>query len=285
MNQNSGMPTSTAMSQTTGSQSSTPNQGSMMNRGTPAESGRTWNGTDPNTSGTADRTGTSSANAAGSDMNNTAAGSRDMNRGTASSASRGRATNSTDSNTSGAADRSGTSTASDMNRTTTASDMNRTTTASNSGYGSRDRNSSNTGASSDMNRTTGAMDRSDSRGSSDIARNNTTPNEMSQTTGSAGSARGTDTQSGNNNWNSTGDVANSNNAGKWDHSCFISPASTSFAVQTQDGRTVKIDDAGNSKISSQLQSTGRVNSSSKIFRVKVTGSMNGDTLQLTDITM
>lgn len=236
--------------------SGTTNQ--SMNTGTPGSTGgRTWNSTDRNTSGTADRgsvgatgsTGTTgstgpAANTANSDLHSTAAGrdnARDMNR----------------SNT-------GTDTR-DMDRSGTSS------TSSNSGAMTAQNRSGQSGT--DMNRTTGAT----------------------------GSGRGLDTQSGNNSmtgssdrsgttstsgWNSTAEWASGDNsAGTWDRSCYISPGSTAFVLHTQDGRMIRLDDAANSRIVSQLQSTNRVQNASKIFRVKVTGTMSGDTLSLTDIQM
>ncbi len=105
-----------------------------------------------------------------------------------------------------------------------------------------------------------------------------------------GSARGTDTQTGNNDQSTPSDVAAVGNnykggSANWDRSCFISSSSSSFSLQLQDGRTVKIDDAGNQRISSQLQSTGRVSTMNKVFRVKITGSLEGDTIHITDIQM
>jgi len=107
---------------------------------------------------------------------------------------------------------------------------------------------------------------------------------------STGNARGTDTQAGNNDRYTPSDVAAVGNkyqggSANWDRSCFISSSSNAFSLQLQDGRTVKIDDAGNQRINSQLQSTGRVSTMNKVFRVKITGSLEGDTIHITDIQM
>jgi len=110
-----------------------------------------------------------------------------------------------------------------------------------------------------------------------------TARDVSRGTGSSGTP--TDTQSGNNHSNALGGAAGPATGGNWDRSCFISPTSSSFVLQIQDGRTMKIDDAGNSRISSQLRSTGRVSTKNKVFRVKVTGSAEGDTIHLSDIQM
>jgi hypothetical protein len=185
---------------------STASSGSMMNRSTPAQTGRTWNSTDNNTAGTADRSGTPTSGQA-----------TDMPKRTA-------------------------------DRARTSANNSETMTPRSSG---------------DLNQTT-----------------------------PTGSARGTDTQGGNNDrdWNAPTDVAAVGRAAtagssNWDRSCFISPTSSAFVLKLQDGRMVKIDDAGNARISLQLQSTGRVSSMNKVFRVKITGSMEGETLRITDIQM
>jgi hypothetical protein len=73
------------------------------------------------------------------------------------------------------------------------------------------------------------------------------------------------------------------NTGQWDKACFISPTTTSFVFLTKDGRQVKLDDASNSMVQQRLSSTNRVSEKNKIFRVRVTGDMTGDTLHITDI--
>ncbi len=109
-----------------------------------------------------------------------------------------------------------------------------------------------------------------------------------------GAGLGTDTQNQNNqygrSWNNagtstgnTGQMTGSNNSGQWDSSCFITPRTTSYVLLLQDGRRVNIDSAGNSRIASQLSSTNRVASSTRIFRAKVTGGLQGDTLTVNDI--
>jgi hypothetical protein len=91
----------------------------------------------------------------------------------------------------------------------------------------------------------------------------------------------TDTQTGNNP-NSVGEVAS---AGHWDRSCFIGKGTDSFAFQTSDGRTLQFDSASNLKIKNQLDSSSRVAAKDKIFRARVTGSAEGQTIHLTNIVM
>lgn len=164
-------------------------------------------------------------------------------------------------------------------------------TAGNSGAS----NSKKTPRSTDMARTTaqGTAERSVNSPKDGSYDSKATPqsSDMNQNT-PAGSARGTDSRNGNNDRNSgtPSDVAavgraSTMGSANWDRTCFISPTSSSFVLKLQDGRTVKIDDAGNSRISSQLQSTGRVSSMNKVFRVKVTGSVEGDTIHISDIQM
>ncbi len=202
-----------------------------------------------------------------------------MNRTTP--AQSGRDVNTTDRNTSGVADRVGatagnTAGSRDMNRTTGASD----TRATSSSERTTSSNDISRGTATDR-QTAGDVDHNaaDRRSPSDLGR--ATPTDMARSTTAASTGNPTDTQVGNNPRGSLGDVA----AGNWDRSCFVSPSSSSFVLQLQDGRTMKIDDAGNSRISSQLQSTGRVSTKNKVFRVKVTGTAEGDTLHITDIQM
>lgn len=82
--------------------------------------------------------------------------------------------------------------------------------------------------------------------------------------------------------NSEGSMSTNQN---WDRSCYISPASSAFLLQLQNGRVVRLDDAGNSRVVSQLQSTNRVSTNHKIFRAKVNGTMDGDTIRVIDIIM
>jgi hypothetical protein len=53
----------------------------------------------------------------------------------------------------------------------------------------------------------------------------------------------------------------------------------------QNGRTVRLDDASNQMIVERLQSTGRVQSTNKLLRVRVHGTMDADVLHITDIQM
>jgi hypothetical protein len=71
----------------------------------------------------------------------------------------------------------------------------------------------------------------------------------------------------------------------WDRSCFISTATNEFSFHTSDGRFLKFDSSGNSQIKSQLDSSNRVSSKSKIFRAKVDGSVDGETIKLSNIKM
>jgi hypothetical protein len=71
----------------------------------------------------------------------------------------------------------------------------------------------------------------------------------------------------------------------WDTACFISPSTTSFVLLTNDGRQVRLDDASNSMVQQKLQSTNRVSGKSKIFRVRVSGDMTGDSVHVNDIQM
>ncbi len=114
----------------------------------------------------------------------------------------------------------------------------------------------------------------------------TTPTDMARTTNAAATGSPTDTQSGNNHaMNPVGDGAKSGGNSAWDRSCFISPASSEFVLQLQDGRKMRIDAAGNSRIVSEMQSSGRVSKTNKVFRVRITGSAQGDTLHIDDLKM
>ena len=130
--------------------------------------------------------------------------------------------------------------------------------------------------------TTGSGRGSDTQSASNSASTSGSADRMANSTGSTS---GNNAGSSSGNWNSTGDVASANNAGSWDKSCFIGPQSTSFVLHTQDGRMIRLDDASNQKIAQQLQSTGRVSSMNKIFRVRVNGSMSGDQMTISDIQM
>ena len=69
-------------------------------------------------------------------------------------------------------------------------------------------------------------------------------------------------------------------AGNMDKACHISSQTTSFALRLPDGRMIPFHEASNSKIASQIQSTNRLGDKTKIFRVIVTGSMQGDRISL-----
>lgn len=166
------------------------------------------------------------------------------------------------------------STASAMNQSTPKSEMSQTTPMDRGTKTDRDMNRT---PARDVNQGTGT--------DSQLERTRT----MEPTTGAA-DRRGTptDTQAGNNMATSTekgmrtGEVKT---AGNWDKSCYIGKSTSSFTFQTKDGRMLHFDSDGDSKIKSQLDSSSRVASKSKIFRVKVTGSVDGDTIHLTNIVM
>jgi hypothetical protein len=110
-----------------------------------------------------------------------------------------------------------------------------------------------------------------------------------------GSAGGPDTQSGSgsadrlahpqSDSDAAGEMTSNTNYANWDKSCFISPSTSTFVLQMQNGRTVRLDDASNQMIVERLQSTGRVQSTNKLLRVRVHGTMDGDVLHITDIQM
>lgn len=61
---------------------------------------------------------------------------------------------------------------------------------------------------------------------------------------------------------------------RMDDSCRIRQTTTAFALRLADGSMVKFDDASNTKIAQQLQSGDRLQHKTKIFRVKVKGSLH-----------
>ena len=97
--------------------------------------------------------------------------------------------------------------------------------------------------------------------------------------------------------NSTPETANTNasnmavNDGSMDaervvathKSCQISNQTASFALRLRDGRLIPFDDASNSKIASQLQSTNRLGDKTKVFRVVVKGALQSDRISLDSI--
>lgn len=72
-------------------------------------------------------------------------------------------------------------------------------------------------------------------------------------------------------------------AGNMPDSCRISDNTTSYSLRLPDGRVMHFDDASNTKIRQQLQSTDRVKGQRKIFRVVVKGTASGDTISLDSI--
>ena len=51
----------------------------------------------------------------------------------------------------------------------------------------------------------------------------------------------------------------------------------------QDGRKLHLDQASDQMVVNKLQSTDRVQNMNKVFRVRVNGSINGDTVHISDI--
>lgn len=69
----------------------------------------------------------------------------------------------------------------------------------------------------------------------------------------------------------------------WDRSCYISAGTTAYSLKLQDGRTVKLDDTGNSLARTELKSRGGASKRERILRAKVTGTMDVDTLRVKDL--
>lgn len=142
-------------------------------------------------------------------------------------------------------------------------------------------------ASSDMKPMTNDTSGQSQRAANDNRRAEVQPPPDQSTTGEANRSA-PDTQYGNN-AKAGGDpsmtTAELADNPKWDHSCFIGTKTTSFSFQTHDGRTLKFDSASNDQIKSQLDSTSRVATKNKIFRARVNGTVDGDTIHLTNITM
>jgi hypothetical protein len=100
---------------------------------------------------------------------------------------------------------------------------------------------------------------------------------MPKTTGSEASTP-SEQPSGDQGWARAQEVAN-----QMPDSCRITTGTTAYALRLRDGRTVRFDDASNSRIQQQLQSGGRLAHQKKIFRVVVKGTMEGDTISLDSI--
>jgi hypothetical protein len=184
--------------------------------------------------------------------------------------------------------------ASAMNRSTNASaggDLNKPETGSanrTEGSTTGDTGAKDTAASNQNVDQSGSMPRGTQPG--DMNRNTVGDRSVnSPQTGMADRARGGDTSA------TTGSEMDRNygagqhwesgasNTGQWDKACFISPTTSLFVFLTKDGRQVRLDDASNSMIQQRLSSTNRVSDKHKIFRVRVTGDMTGDTVHITDI--
>jgi hypothetical protein len=246
---------------------------SMMHRNTPgATSDRTWNTTDRNTAGTADRGATGTGSASNPDMNRrtpdaTTGMDRRDQRTTGQTGSTGQMDR-PDQRTTGQTGSTGQTDRTD-NRATSADprhdqDHRAATHSSQQGQ---------VGSAAAARSTAGSTDHSGASASNP----GTATGQQHQT--------GTADRQNQNWWSTTGDVATADQAGNWTSSCFITPTSTSFVLHTQDGRMIRLDDASNSRIVSQLQNTQRVQNAHKIFRVKVRGSMSGDQFSITDIEM
>jgi hypothetical protein len=147
---------------------------------------------------------------------------------------------------------------------------------------------SNVDRSSNADRSATSTPNADHSATSRTAQNRETMPRTTTATGEANRstpAGRTDTQAGNNDV-TTGEIT-AETAGNmnWDRGCYISPTTSSFAFQTSDGRVLHFDSAANSQIKSQLDSTSRVSTKNKIFRARVTGSVDSDTIHMTNIVM
>ena len=118
---------------------------------------------------------------------------------------------------------------------------------------------------------------------------NQTANDMSNETMSRrtsdrnGNQRSTTQMAQNMNTQDTGWQEAQRVAGNMPDSCRITENTTSYALRLPDGRVMRFDDASNTKIRQQLQSTDRVKGQMKIFRVVVKGTASGDTISLDSI--
>ena len=122
-------------------------------------------------------------------------------------------------------------------------------------------------------RSTGTADRADTR-------------KSSEATSATSDLKNSTPETANNNSSNTALknedawIAAEKIAGNMDKTCHISSQTTSFALRLPDGRMIPFSEASNSKIASQIQSTNRLGDKTKIFRVIVTGSMQGDRITL-----
>lgn len=83
---------------------------------------------------------------------------------------------------------------------------------------------------------------------------------------------------------STGPGADETTVAKnMDNSCRIGAQTTAFSLRLSDGRLVRFDEASNARIAQQLQSGDRLKHKTKIFRAKVKGSMQGDTISIDNL--
>ena len=83
--------------------------------------------------------------------------------------------------------------------------------------------------------------------------------------------------------NNASEMTSNTNYANWEKSCFVSPSTSTFVLRMPDGRTIRLDDASNQMVVERLQSTGRVQSTNKLFRARVHGTMDGDVLHITDL--
>jgi len=103
------------------------------------------------------------------------------------------------------------------------------------------------------------------------------------TTASSGGQSGTGSMDSSGRRGASQWESGSQNTSGWDSACFIGPSTTSFMLLTNDGRQIRLDDASNSLVQQRIQSTNRVSQKSKIFRVRVSGDMTGDSIKVNDI--
>lgn len=131
---------------------------------------------------------------------------------------------------------------------------------------------------------------------------NSTTSSSATATSSNRTMNNTSSNSTSSNSANSAEVARNNNSGqssvqdqRWEHaqrvahnlpdSCRISDNTSSFALLMPGGRLVRLDDASNTKVRQELQSSDRVKSGKKIFRVVVKGTLQGDTLSMDSIQM
>lgn len=70
---------------------------------------------------------------------------------------------------------------------------------------------------------------------------------------------------------------------KLDASCRVGQHTTAFALLLNDGKLMRFDEAGNSKIAQQLQNPDRLEHKTKIFRTKVKGVLQNGIISIDSI--